>query len=255
MTHFTGIFFPWHRWFIHTFEHALKTKCGYKGNLPYWDWSKDVRKPIPASPIFNSSTSYGFGTLGSNATNWEIRDGAFGNVTRAYPTPHVVAREYNPKPFSRQVFPLAFTTPDASSTESLTPQAIRAIVDGSAGNFTDFAYKIDGVRAQGPHNSAHIMMGGDLSNPLVSPNDPLFYLHHANLDCIWARWQKRRFQNLLAFGGGLTQDLPNYDIHPVGADPPANLTSHLPTVGLSSPVKVEDVMVTLNNYLCYTCEY
>ncbi|KAG9120199.1 hypothetical protein FRC07_004393, partial [Ceratobasidium sp. 392] len=32
--HFTAIFFPWHRWFLHTFEEALKKECGYKGTLP-----------------------------------------------------------------------------------------------------------------------------------------------------------------------------------------------------------------------------
>jgi hypothetical protein len=42
----------------------------------------------------------------------------------------------------------------------ITPEEVMKLVDGSAGNYTDFAYKLDGVRAQGPHNAAHLMMGG-----------------------------------------------------------------------------------------------
>lgn len=46
------------------------------------------------------------------------------------------------------------------ATDAFTPKAIETIVNGSRGNYTDFAYKIDGARAQGPHNAAHLMMGG-----------------------------------------------------------------------------------------------
>lgn len=58
------------------------------------------------------------------------------------------------------MFPFEFPLKDLPATDSFTGAAIEEIVSGSAGNFTDFAYKIDGVRAQGPHNAAHLMMGG-----------------------------------------------------------------------------------------------
>jgi tyrosinase len=34
-----------------------------------------------------------------------------------------------------------------------------------------------------------------------SPNDPLFYLHHANLDRIWSIWQRQSSINLYDIGG------------------------------------------------------
>ena len=37
--HFTGLFLPWHRWYVHFFESALKSKCGFAGATPYWNWS------------------------------------------------------------------------------------------------------------------------------------------------------------------------------------------------------------------------
>jgi tyrosinase len=34
-----------------------------------------------------------------------------------------------------------------------------------------------------------------------SANDPLFYLHHANLDRIWSIWQEQSSDNLYDMGG------------------------------------------------------
>ena len=40
----------------------------------------------------------------------------------------------------------------------------------------------------GPHSDVHIAVGGTMATAL-SPADPLFWLHHANLDRLWASWQ------------------------------------------------------------------
>jgi hypothetical protein len=37
--HFTGLFLPWHRWYVHFFESVMKSKCGFSGASPYWNWS------------------------------------------------------------------------------------------------------------------------------------------------------------------------------------------------------------------------
>jgi tyrosinase len=42
----------------------------------------------------------------------------------------------------------------------------------------------------GAHASVHIAIGGTM-NSESSPTDPIFFLHHANLDRIWAEWQKK----------------------------------------------------------------
>ena len=38
------------------------------------------------------------------------------------------------------------------------------------------------------HNRVHIWVGGDMG-PGTSPNDPVFFLHHCNVDRLWALWQ------------------------------------------------------------------
>jgi tyrosinase len=38
------------------------------------------------------------------------------------------------------------------------------------------------------HGSVHNAVGGTMAGP-SSPGDPLFFLHHANIDRLWAEWQ------------------------------------------------------------------
>jgi tyrosinase len=40
------------------------------------------------------------------------------------------------------------------------------------------------------HNNVHVWVGGDMSLS-SSPNDPVFFLHHCNVDRIWAAWQEK----------------------------------------------------------------
>ena len=59
--HFSGVFPPWHRWFVHSYEEALREECGYKGYQPYWDWPKYAHAPQDP-PIFDGSDT----SLGGN---------------------------------------------------------------------------------------------------------------------------------------------------------------------------------------------
>jgi tyrosinase len=63
-----------------------------------------------------------------------------------------------------------------------------SIVAGTASamaetNYTDFSGPINGI-----HGGVHIWVGGTMSNAAVSPADPVFWLHHANLDRLWWVW-------------------------------------------------------------------
>ena len=49
------------------------------------------------------------------------------------------------------------------------------------------------IRTGGPpglHNRTHAWVGGTMSGA-DSPNDPIFFLHHCNIDRLWALWQFR----------------------------------------------------------------
>lgn len=45
-----------------------------------------------------------------------------------------------------------------------------------------------------PHNAIHVQVGGLMQNPNTSATDPIFWLHHSNIDRLWVNW--------LASGGG-----------------------------------------------------
>ena len=40
------------------------------------------------------------------------------------------------------------------------------------------------------HNAGHNWIGGDMANVRNSPNDVAFWLHHAAVDRVWAKWQE-----------------------------------------------------------------
>jgi tyrosinase len=56
-----------------------------------------------------------------------------------------------------------------------------------------FRNNLEGWGASKPrlHNQVHVWVGGDTATMAggASPNDPVFFLHHANIDRIWAMWQ------------------------------------------------------------------
>jgi tyrosinase len=50
--------------------------------------------------------------------------------------------------------------------------------------FTEFVLALDN-----PHGIVHDWCNGTMSDIHVSPVDPLFWLHHAQIDRIWSQWQ------------------------------------------------------------------
>jgi tyrosinase len=41
----------------------------------------------------------------------------------------------------------------------------------------------------GVHGGVHVRTGGDMGSVPTASYDPIFYLHHANVDRLWAQWQ------------------------------------------------------------------
>lgn len=53
-------------------------------------------------------------------------------------------------------------------------------------NYEDFTFDLE----SGPHDGVHVWIGGDMRDVPLAPNDPLFWLHHANVDRYWHYWQQ-----------------------------------------------------------------
>ncbi|MFM0049405.1 tyrosinase family protein [Caballeronia grimmiae] len=60
-----------------------------------------------------------------------------------------------------------------------------------------------------PHNPVHDIIGGYMGNILTAPIDPIFYLHHCNIDRLWSAWELRATSKVPAasnsyWGGSFT---------------------------------------------------
>jgi tyrosinase len=69
---------------------------------------------------------------------------------------------------------------------ALTPYDVSPWSVSSSG-FRNRVEGWQGADAPALHNRVHVWVGGDMS-PTTSPNDPVFYLNHCNVDRIWERW-------------------------------------------------------------------
>ncbi|MFT5469923.1 MAG: hypothetical protein ACI8UO_005046 [Verrucomicrobiales bacterium] len=56
--------------------------------------------------------------------------------------------------------------------------------------YTGEYYPFSRALESGPHGAGHNWIGGDMANTMISPNDFVFWLHHAQVDRYWAKWQE-----------------------------------------------------------------
>ncbi|KAJ9082673.1 hypothetical protein DSO57_1002193 [Entomophthora muscae] len=164
-SHSTASFLPWHRHYIRKFEMELQ-RFNPEVMLPYWDWSIDANEPH-RSPVLSSKYMGGNGA----AFNRCVRDGPFANWQMNYPTRHCLKRDYD----------LITRLSSFSSPESI-------LLDINERRFSDFSMQFE-IKHGRPHNAIGGRMG-DFA-PMHSPNEPLFFLHHAFVDLVWDKWQQR----------------------------------------------------------------
>lgn len=209
--HFVANFLPWHRWYVQLHEDLLRNECGYAGAQPYWDWSIDADAVnVPNSPIFDPDTGFGGdGRLtGSDVPGYGrcVVDGPFANSTltlgMGWPNvnddgdrPHCFTRELNNASGNDENGVTIIGDMQASAYNSHVMRTINAFE-----TYSEMQNMLEGLpHAQSssslfrdpelsPANRilVHSVLFGDMG-PSTSPNEPLFFLHHANVDRAWAR--------------------------------------------------------------------
>jgi len=270
--HFTGLFFPFHRYYVQFFEDSLTKKCGYKGTTPYWDWTQDAHD-FYNSKFFDNSSSSGVGAWGDPANDYQIFTGGLKDIMLAYPSPHHIRRNFTILPFALpnalNLFPGDPTAPppqgDLMINTTFTKEDVDYMVNDFQGDFIGFQAWME---SGGVHPSMHLIISGDLSGfcpngavppacyegPTWSSNDPLFFMHHAMIDKVWYDWQNKDPRNKYAFGGGSITALPNYTDYtrfPTGLPPYLNFDSQVLGDGLWDNITVWDMMDTKGDALCY----
>jgi Common central domain of tyrosinase/Polyphenol oxidase middle domain len=172
--HQTWYFLPWHRLYISWFERivqALVTKqSGAPSDwaLPYWDWQAD--RPMPPAFLEPELPSSAGG--GANPLYLEDRDP---DVNRG-----------------AALAPAVVGSTAADSAFAFSGGAVSGF--GFGGGDTHGPSHFEGgqtglIEAQ-PHNNVHRTIAGIMGTAL-SPGDPIFWLHHAQVDRLWVRWLEK----------------------------------------------------------------
>lgn len=158
-------FFPWHRWYIYFYESICAKLSGNPDfTLPYWNWSANGGKiPLPFYSMDPMKTA------GLNVVYWKDPSDA---------------RSQNWDSGTWVRTKGLRVLPPSSGVEIQRPDIFSAAAieaDLSLTNFTqDFWPRIEGS----PHNTAHVLVGGGQGHmgDGMSPLDPIFWLHHCNVD-------------------------------------------------------------------------
>ncbi|KAI9499970.1 hypothetical protein GGI25_005358 [Coemansia spiralis] len=176
-------FFPWHRRFLREFE-EIGQRYDRNFAVPYWDELRDARDPA-GSPVLTS------GLLGGNGFGGCVRDGFQAGWMLTFPNSHCLTRQYD----------------RGNQMQSwYSPEYIYSIMQRYGdmhGLRENIEYTI--------HGSVHLSVGGDMAT-YWSPNDFIFFLHHANLDRLWDQWQ--------SWGHGSTMDGRNQNGSPMSLGAP-----------------------------------
>jgi tyrosinase len=170
--HQTWYFLPWHRGFLAYFEQivaaAVVKAGGPQGwSLPYWNYSAHD----PSSRLMPD---------------------AFVRPTLIDGTPnplYVAGRNSHTSNFN--------LTDGMVSLECLTHSPFAGVASGGDPGFggprTRFSHfgGTSGRLEDVPHNVIHDRIGGLMGDPETAALDPIFWLHHANIDRLWEVWTHR----------------------------------------------------------------
>lgn len=173
--HGSSYFLPWHRMYLHHFETIVAVEVAKLNGprdwaLPYWNYSVDENARL--LPVAFRSPSLPDGS--ANPLYVAERDDRC-NAGHQFADGRDVGLGCLKE--------VAFDAPSGSSS--------------FGGPVTEFEHSGDVVGAleATPHGSIHIAVGGVsggwMSQFYTAALDPIFWLHHANIDRLWEVWLKR----------------------------------------------------------------
>lgn len=188
--HGTWFFLPWHRLYLAYFEQIIAGIVAEQGGpddwaLPYWNYSNAANpnaRRLPAA--FRQPTTPDGDANPLRVTN---RNG--------------IANGSGDMATSAQV--------DLSCL--LDPAFTGAFpVPGFGGPATGFSHTggVIGSLERVPHGAMHNAVGGWMSSFNTAGLDPIFWLHHANIDRLWTVWRERSAGHQDPTQSAWTSDIP-----------------------------------------------
>lgn len=181
--HASFFFFSWHRMYLYYFERILRKASGDPNlTLPYWNYTDDSnlsdpgRRQLPLAfrqPAVQCALAPLPPTPGCNPLFVSERAGPINDGT-GYLPPGAVNT-------SAAFAYVNFDAPEGSGGASF----------GGPTRSNHSTCCDPGALEQTPHNVVHPAiggLGGWMSDPNLAARDPIFLLHHANIDRLWKRW-------------------------------------------------------------------
>lgn len=187
-------FLPWHRKFLLEYENALNSAVpGQNIAIPYWDWTDYTG--LMGEVLVDAA----FGPNGSGLAR-RVSSGYFA-LTAPSPVPMWWPTglmgwscRYNAALGTALV--RNFATTSAIATQAVVRDLILQpgyLTEPTPGNFSGLWLELEGV----PHADGHNWFTdlsqvpfSHMTHMYASPNDPMFFLHHSQVDRIWAMWQR-----------------------------------------------------------------
>lgn len=161
--HGSWYFLPWHRMYLAYFEQIVAQTIVDIGGpagwmLPFWNYSDTSNPQARTMPD------------------------AFTNPANASNGLWLAAR-------ASDVIPARYVTLGALNTIPYTGDG-RTSPLGFGGPETTFSHsgQTHGQLESLPHDMVHVSIGGDMGDPRTAALDPIFWLHHANIDRLWQVW-------------------------------------------------------------------
>ncbi|CAG2186031.1 unnamed protein product [Mytilus edulis] len=156
--HGGAAFVGWHRYYLFLYELALQEK-NPNVMLPYWDSTLDSAMDTPTDTVIFTDKFLGnaYGTVTS---------GPFGDWERK------IQRSLH-----------------TDTSYLITKNELNLLINFS-NDQREFVSTLE-MHHNGPHN----WIGGTMRDVDEAPFDPIFYMHHAFIDCIWERYRDREKQN------------------------------------------------------------
>jgi len=205
--HWSWHFLPWHRGYIYFLErildNILKTQFGYTGEpiaYPYWDWSNHQEIPNTKDRIAKklSSPLFGYDLTQEDMVNADnlgfdnlaLYDGNRGPTISKYQMDPKNEKSRDSKQHIVETkWYMSHPYVNAMLSAPFEMFGGKPITDKSTGQ---------GLLEQGPHNDGHDWVGTRYGNNRnmgtlrYAANDPIFFMHHANIDRIWSLYRQRQ---------------------------------------------------------------
>lgn len=192
--HQSWFFAPWHRGYLVAIEAQLRedivqAKGPADWSLPYWDYFGSPGDQFDIPPAFTQQT---LPDGSPNSLFVTARYGPYGNKVVFDPTAAGRKKYPPPKGFT------GIVTDSCLANTVYTGFDANTTAPGFGGPLTGFwhgDFYRSGNLEQDPHNGTHVHVGGPgpginglMTDPGIAALDPIFYLHHANIDRMWAVW-------------------------------------------------------------------